>query len=162
MGNSQKRGARGGNIERDRSQGLAWRLDVCKCMGLFVYEQIAYSAAVYTRSVTPVTSAVFFLASRLDTKMIRNVDTHWSVYFHELFVSFTRSLSSSPLFINIESMPKSIVGTIDFAIILVMNDTLKVWNDLASDSELTEKSEFVTVILTLRSECFHYISQKNE
>ena len=55
-----------------------------------------------------------------------------------LFLSLSRSLC--PLFMNIEPMLKSIVGTVDFGV-TVMN---KVWNDLECKSfcgaKLTEKS----------------------
>lgn len=41
---------------------------------------------------TLVTSGVIFLASRRDSEIIRNVNTHWSLYSYEFSVSFSRSL----------------------------------------------------------------------
>lgn len=139
LGNSRKRGVRGGgnHAERDKSEGLAWkcrRWEVYQLVGLAVCEYLCTMCVCVCLLSTLVTSGVIFLASRRDSEIIRNVNTHWSLYSYEFSVSFSLSLSFAVAFINTQTH----THTHSLGIILsplvqacVMNDTCKAWHDLA-------------------------------
>lgn len=98
------------------------------CVWVFVY----YVRVCVCLLSTLVTSGVIFLASRRDSEIIRNVNTHWSLYSYEFSVSFSLSLSFAVAFINTHTHTHSLRIILSPLVqACVMNDTCKAWHDLA-------------------------------